>query len=419
MLTGFLLLGALSFSEPHSQSGAATDGFEHRIIFLGDGGAWHEAGPLGAVQAGLAGQIRRDFWPGRTHVIWLGDNVYDHGLPPASGPCSPNTDRQRQERVQGEAALRWQVEVSPDPSRVLLVAGNHDWAAGCWCGLARRIEQETFVERTFPGVQLLPDQGCPGPTVVDDLPGIRLIAYDSEWLLRESHKPIAGCTAGLRLAAEASAEDVRQAFLQSLEEAIRSRGDRRVLLAAHHPLRTKGPHGGHGSGWRWIFPFRDLKGPWRFIPVPGLNVVRVAFPIRQDLASGPYKRMIRDLEGVVDRTGPGSVLAHLAGHEHSLQLFAPDKRGIVQIVSGTAAKRTAVQRARGAVSEKAAMGLEPLFAESLHGYVRLDFGKGGARLEVLEADPSGIKPPLACFWLEGQSPEPTCPSLAAPLGSRR
>lgn len=65
------------------------------------------------------------------------------------------------------------------------------------------------------------------------------------------------------------------------------------------------------------------------------------------------------------------------------------------------------------------MGLEPLFAESLHGYVRLDLGRDGARLQVVEADPSGRKPPLACYWLEGQSTDPSCPSLAAPLGSRR
>jgi hypothetical protein len=397
-----LLLLSVAAAPLRAQEGCS--GVEVRILLAGDGGELHKDGSRPAVEtAELRRRLREDFCPGKTQLLWLGDNVYDNGLPPeGDSPCRASSDKDREERGRGEAVLRAQASVSPELGAVVFVPGNHDWRggrrAGAECGHARRLAQEAFLAGI--GARMLPAGGCPGPAVLDS-PGMRLIVYDSEWLLRPKDKPLAECAAGLDVARDAPESEFRRAFFRELESAIRGRGTRPVLLASHHPLRSHGPHGGHYPPQRWIFPLTDLGWAGYLLPLPGLYGLRRTGVIGQDLSGGAYRQMIAQVNEVVGRTGKGSVLAHLAGHEHSLQVLAPDQTGAFQVISGSSAKTTAVARKE-----------DSLFAASAYGYVRLDLVPGRTLLEVFLAD---AQAPAFCLWL-GESAEACGPARGTAEG---
>ena len=381
-----------------------------RLIFVGD------AGKLGAQDPALSDQIQRDSLAGRTTVVWLGDNVYEAGLFPddsALEPCGPKDASQRRLREEGKAALRWQVAASQRASQVLFIPGNHDWS-GKECGYRRLAAQRQFLQsiKGVADVRFVPDGGCPGPAKID-LPSIRLILYDSQWLIHPSSQGIEGCAESLGLHPPTGEAEVRQAFLGRLAELIGSRGDRSVILAAHHPLRSHGTHGGHSRPYYWLFP-GTAYGWWGWlIPLPGAYALRPLVSHGQDLSSRHYKEMVLDLDRVLQG---GGVLAHVAGHEHSLQLLRADSKGIYQIVSGSAAKLTPVGKAS-----------DTDFRCSTKGYVRLDVlrspeaeknpGAPCLRMDVMAAPSStGWRPIFSKFLtVDGTSSEAACAGHAQPV----
>jgi hypothetical protein len=134
-----------------------------------------------------------------------------------------------------------------------------------------------------------------------------------------------------------------------------------VLLVAHHPLRTGGPHGGQVSFWKTL----------------GVQYLLVkSGAIFQDLSSVPYRDLERGLRDIFSQTRPP--LAFIGGHDHSLQLFRAleptDPK--FTIVSGSASKLSRVAPARGMQ-----------FGRSAPGYMRLVVEKDGGVTLFVEAAP--------------------------------
>jgi len=126
-----------------------------------------------------------------------------------------------------------------------------------------------------------------------------------------------------------------------------------VIVAAHHPLLSGGPHAGNAS---WV---RSL-GNWF-----GL--------IRNDLSSPQYRDLIEGLLAAFGRA-PGPII-YAAGHDHSLQVIdgAVEAGSVLHLVSGSGSKVTGAGPIAGS-----------RFAAGLPGYMRLDFGSGGGiRLSVI------------------------------------
>jgi len=310
------------------------------LFLLGDAGEPLPGGGepvLEALRGGLAA-AEEAVGTERVAVVFLGDNIYPAGLP----------DADHRHYDEYRAKLHAQVEAvanGPAASRPVayFVPGNHDWHHNRAHGWQRIRNQEAYVEEHGDGrAAFVPDGGCPGPEVVDVGERLRIVLLDTQWWLRTGPKPEgygSGCAAG-------SEEEV----LELLGERLASAGERRVVVAAHHPLITGGPHGGETCAARG----------WLKIP--------------QDTPGRRYREMKERLVATFADHPP---LVFAAGHDHDLQLLRGDGYGY-QVVSGSGSLEN--------LTEITALD-ETLFCRDASGYVRLDVARDGrVRLAVFAVD---------------------------------
>ena len=293
----------------------------YRLVLVGDGGEPGRDDPTLA----LLGKWG-DAHPARTAVVFLGDNLYPAGLP-----------FQGNGRARGEAILLQQIRATR--ARELFIPGNHDWG---WSALRRGprgvlINEQKFIESHGAGFD--PKNGCPGPVAVELLPssnalagGLTVIALDLDWwLLPEPARPV--CE-GI-----ASTDD----FIARLRDELHKRRAENVVVVAHHPIRSGGPHGGLTRGF-WT----DL----------GVSLYYRAYSV-QDLIEPHYEEMVKVLGKVLAEDPP---LAMVGGHDHSLQILDGGNEARLVVVSGAASNVTGVTSIEGT-----------LFAHAHKGFVVFDF----------------------------------------------
>ncbi len=265
-------------------------------------------------------------------VVFLGDNIYPNGLHEADDPSFPEDSARLQGQldvVAGDVARR-------KGARAIFVAGNHDWGQIInEEGIQNLVNQQELItrvrERDGLAVFQYPPAGVPGPAVVDMGARARLVLLDTVWWLF------------LR-----NPEDLEVVF-ENIGEALSTEGEREVIVAAHHPLHSAGPHGG-------LTPF------WRTLGV--MFLLRRTGSLLQDLNSGPYRRLADDLRRAFADAGPPLVMA--GGHEHSLQVFGKVHEHDPQfsLVSGSASKLQNVDWADGMQFRAAEPGyMKVLFLE--------------------------------------------------------
>jgi hypothetical protein len=280
------------------------------VILIGDAGAPKASGEpvLRAVRRVLADR------PDTAVVLFLGDNVYPVGLPDSADPAFPEAAR----RLTAQLDLAREVPV-------VFVPGNHDWDRSGREGWDRIRRQGRFISRESGGrARLLPVDGCPGPDTADVGSGIRLVLLDTEWWLFSHEKPGQGSTCASRSRSEVVA---------SLERALGGSRGRQVIVAAHHPIETGGPHGGYFSVGDHLFPLRNLH-PALFVPMPLLGTlypaVRGLGISAEDLSSGPYHALRAALDTAFTCDPPA---IYAAGHDHSLQVIDRGRPPLL-VVSG-------------------------------------------------------------------------------------
>jgi hypothetical protein len=293
----------------------------HRLILIGDAGVpdGNEA-TLAELSKWAAEQ------PERTAVAFLGDNLYPDGL---------GEDDER-----GEAILLRQLRATP--ARKIFVPGNHDWGDP-WPSAETIGRQERFMDGFGESpAALLPKGGCPGPTVETlAAPGdgvaraVRLVALDLDWWLLDAddRPPCEGI---------ASETD----FVRALERTLREHAGDHVVVVAHHPIRTGGPHGGYGRG----FLAKQL------LPVPGWFGITV-----QDLDAKRYREMLARVRPALGEAPP---LVYAAGHDHNLQVIEGRGDAGTLVVSGAASAEN--------VTNVTAIA-RTLYAHAHPGFVVLDF----------------------------------------------
>jgi hypothetical protein len=254
------------------------------------------------------------------------------------------------------------------------VPGNHDWNDHSLLGVIYRGRRAGEGRARAQGAYLralaargddvaqLPAAGCPGPETRDL--GLRVIAIDTQWWLQRPPVPAGAC---------GGATD-RGRAVQRLREAIASAGERRVIVVAHHPLATAGPHGGHCSN-----PLGCL--------VRSVRMAGGYLNGRQDLSNRPNAAMRAALESALR---DGRPLAFAAGHEHTLQVF---RGGVADwyLVSGSGSfghtKRVGCRAASA-------------FAHAEGGFMRVDAAADGrVRLTVLTAGRDGVPVERYRRWL--------------------
>ena len=361
-----------------------TDQIRYRLILVGDAGAH---GPARFAVLTRARQVAEEL-PARTTTIFLGDNVYEHGIPKPV----------HADYADAKSRLDAQVDVLARTGDAgpfgLFVPGNHDWSSGGADGQERAVQQYEYVLQQDFGSGLhpkaLPAGGCPGPEKLD-LPlrwsaawapvldpdrtmqlsedsGLRVIAIDTQWWLHNDDRK-----ARNQCFSDTDTEDYEDQFLRRLEEMLATAGEREVIVVAHHPLRSHGPHGGF-----------DRTG---FFFGPIWNRLRQIFGDRQDLSDGSeYGPMVKKLERVL---ATGRPLAYAAGHEHNLQVLDGGSSVPYVLISGSGSKLSA-----------ATDGKDTFFAQSAHGFMTVDLLKGPERKVALRVHvPGAASNPVYSRWL--------------------
>ncbi len=319
-------------------------------------------------------------------VLFLGDNIYPEGLHDPSDP-DYETDVSRLEAqidiVRGTAAS------------AVFVPGNHDWNDTKPGGLAAIRRQGVYIDsvaRTGVPVALLPQNGCPGPVARELGEGLLLVFLDTVWwLTAESERGQEGC---LHAGEAAVLEGLRLLLTQN------ERGERRrVIVAAHHPLDSYGPHGGYFGVQDMFFPATRLWAPL-YIPIPFLYpMVRNSGVTVQDQSNPTNLRMRRAL-GSVFADFPREPVVFAGGHDHTLQVFEGEEYSVGYIlVSGAGSQLDDV----GKADAEFAAGRQ----ERELGYMRIElFADGTMLLSVITdgtqacegAPATCVGSPTVRFW---------------------
>lgn len=374
-------LAAASAASPAVEA----DTVKHRLILFGDGGASDvdPSDPAHLVDPTLrALAMRASEIPNRTTVAVLGDTVYPQGMPP-SGPDYAV------ERALAEGALAAQLAaITSGGADAVLVAGNHDWKYGK-DGVSRQAEMaHQYAADEGYDVRFAPDPGEPGPVVIDIGLEIRLVALDTQWWLHGDH-PTAE-EAGVR---------------EGLKAAIASAGSRRVVVVAHHPVASHGPHGGfHDLRTRFGLPVPSpivggvlgaviggvlslVKG--EFWPLPFAlygGALAIYMPTDdnfselhgiasrgQDIRTPPYQHM---LSVFGEAFAEGKPFIYASGHDHILEVLDGGAMAGYLLVSGSGSKTSSVKHGAGT-----------LFDAYGEGFMIVDFLKsGGVTLTVVTTD---------------------------------
>lgn len=351
MLTCAALLGATGCVRAAATPAVAPDEIETTLLLIGDAG---EPDPrrIGAPLDSLRAHAAQA--PGRTIVVFLGDNVYPDGIPEeGSGEWADALRR-----------LRAQVDAVPAGARGIFVPGNHDWADAEAFGLYSIRLQGRLIEEMAGGrdVRLLPANGCPGPVSVD-AGRLRLVLIDTQWWLHSYivQDDASDCATDVHTSMPALRAQVRPA-----------RPAQFTVVAAHHPLMTGGGHGGYCG----------ITGPWRRLAAGS-----------QDILSSKNRAMRRDIMAAFAEHPPQ---VYAAGHDHNLQVLRGAPHADYLLVSGAGSHSKAACAVRMRESE--------WVSQYRSGFMRIDILRGrGALLRVYHFDGSGAGGLAFTRWLEERS----------------
>jgi hypothetical protein len=308
-------------------------------------------------------------------VVFLGDNLYPRGMPDSTAPDRLDAERRLNEQLRVPRATG---------GRAIFVPGNHDWdrqGADGWAAVRR---EEAFIAAARDGRSvLLPGGGCPGPAVVDLGTVVRLVALDTQWWLHDGPKP--------EDPASPCPTDSPSEVIDALRAAVRGADGRVIVVVAHHPLESGGPHGGHFGWQEHLFPLRAVKS-WLWLPLP---LVGSAYPLarasgisNQDAPSGVYRRMRAAVDSALLPSRP---LVYAAGHDHGLQ-----------VIGGTSTRYLLVSGAGtyGHLSRVTALD-STRFARLASGFMRIEVLRDRrARLAVTVVDESGRATEAFALWLQ-------------------
>ena len=283
-------------------------------------------------------------------VVFLGDNIYPAGLPTFEDP---------EKRAEAERRLDAQLDLLSDfDGNPFFVPGNHDWNKYSARGREAVRRQEQYIHEKLNREDVfLPNDGCSGPIVVELEDNLVLVVIDTEWWLHDWDKEPdmnQGCP-----------NHTRPEFVKELEYVISEYDDKNILVAAHHPIFTNGPHGGFFTVEDHLFPLRDInKALWIPLPVIGsiYPVYRKVFGHRQDNTNPLYERF---RQHYFDATYRKKNIVYAAGHEHSLQYF--NHLDNHYIVSGSGCKTSPVRSQQDAE-----------FAQSSEGFSKLIYMADGS-----------------------------------------
>ncbi len=332
-----------------AQNSPAIEQLQSRVLLLGDAG--HSS--FEPLQASLQKAVERaEQAPDKTSTVMLGDNIYYFGFPNKEAGQTEFTEAQREEIRYLEA----QLEIAKrSGSEMFVVPGNHDWYAGQVDSMGEYITHYASDNNLKASFQPNKPGEAPVPTVAHR-DGVSLIFLDSMWLIKTN---------------EAEFQDNMRDLNQLLQDTRAEYPDNLIIVTAHHPIETMGPHNRYYTSAAYK----------TFIYTVGMFGDN-----DQDTNYPTYRRLIDGIELTLKRY---QKVVYAAGHDHSLQVFkdpagkAPEYR----LVSGAAntSKLTGVGH-----------NDNTQFAYSQEGLMEIDVYPQGVLLKVYTIDSNE---PVFSQWL--------------------
>ena len=266
-------------------------------------------------------------------LIFLGDNVYETGIPDKKSKNYPLAKR----RITAQTNVAKSFK-----GNSIFIPGNHDWYNGLE-GLKR---EEKLVEKALGKKSFLPQNGCPLEKV-NISKDIVLIIIDTHWYLTNwDNHPTINDNCEIK---------TRTKFFDELEGLVKKARGKTTIIAMHHPMFTKGSHGGKYS-------FSSYMSP---LPVLGSikNLIRKTSGLTNtDLQNKKYNKLKKHIVTICQENDK---TIFVSGHDHNLQYIVEDN--IPQIVSGSGSKTTATKLSGGAK-----------FTYGTQGFARLDVYEDGS-----------------------------------------
>ncbi len=305
---------------------------EHSFYFIGDAGNSPMGGSSKALQT-----FKAELSKASKHstAIFLGDNIYEKGLPKSNHPNRAFAEHQL--NIQTDAVKGFKGET-------IFIPGNHDWYSDD--GVKGLKRQENYIEDILGKNTFLPENGCPIENihVSDD---IELIIIDSKWYMANWDKqPTLNDNCDIK---------TRARFFDEYSSLIKKARGKTTIVAVHHPIYTNGSHGGQ-------FTFVSHMKP---LPVLGTlkNVIRKTSGIANvDVQNKRYNEFRKRLMTISQEN---KKVVFVSGHEHNLQYLIEDN--LRQIVSGSGSKVSATRNVGGGQ-----------FSYGTPGYTVLDVFKDGS-----------------------------------------
>ena len=293
----------------------------------------------------------------RSTVIFLGDNIYNQGMPPVGAI----------DRKTAEARITAQLDVLKGyKGEKYMTPGNHDWIQGTRNGLAQVNREQEFTETylkndstafSYTGDFLLPRDGCPGPYEVRVQDNLVVLFINSQWFLTPVELRPANGFCGIANDADVYAE---------VEDIIARNQDKHIMVVAHHPLYSDGIHGGYFTLADHIFPL-SIVFKYAFVPLPIIGSIypfaRKYGGISQDLAYPAYAAYKTALTDIFAKY-PNVVYSN--GHEHNLQYF--QEGNAHYITSGSGCKTQHVKPGDGGGA---------IFSDKEKGFARVNYYDNG------------------------------------------
>ncbi|WP_286130419.1 metallophosphoesterase [Solirubrum puertoriconensis] len=381
-LTGLLLLvGSLFLRPAAAQEGKTQAAHPERPNYRGIGRDWQQQTPPDSAQLRysvfLIGDVgapalpekggepslnfmRREILKAgeRSTTVYLGDNIYEYGLPPVGA----------YDRKVSEQRLIEQINVLRDyKGEKYMIPGNHDWKQGLPGSLEQVIRAQVFAEEfmnrdsaafTRTGPFYVPGNGCPGPYEILVQDNLAIIAINSQWFLQTRERPY-GANSGCGVANETD-------FFVQLEDLMAKHRNKNVIVVGHHPIFSDGIHGGYFTLADHFFPL-SIVYKYAFIPLPIIGSIypfaRKYGGISQDIPHPLYQQYKKGLMDIFNKY-PNTIYA--AGHEHNLQYFKAEN--LHHIVSGSGCKTQHVKPGRNG---------EAIFSDKEKGFARVNYYQNG------------------------------------------
>lgn len=294
-----------------------------RLIFIGDAGNADQEPGLSLMKA-IATRLKA--LPTPKTLFFLGDNIYQDGFQNDEIKCSSDSVESKKLDAQlyiGKATL--------SPS--YFVPGNHDWDYRNEPDRKLIKKQRFYLEQCGRETQFLPNEEK-GTRFISSITNelFTAIFLDSQALMRaDSNEKIQSYNL---LKAMFDVSDVSKP----------------ILLIAHHPIATHGPHGGCYQqdyfGSSIINFFRRNGTSWG-----------------QDMNAKEYANYIQQITKIIPSKNK---VIFVAGHDHNLQILNLKEGADYSIVSGSGSKASPV-----------CDGDNTLFAQQALGHIEIDFMKGG------------------------------------------